>query len=321
MSIEAIKEQLRAIPEVAAWPEIAHMLDKPLRRTAFNCWDYPGIAARAVGGSVEQALPAATAIYCSLVSIHLVDDLLDEDPRGLHHAWGSGKAANLALALQAVAARVLAENAPAEAQARLHRSLAEMSIATAWGQQLDAEDRPGEEAYWETTRLKTPPLFGCALELGALLAGASAEKAREVAALGLPIGEMVQVNDDLHDALQVPACPDWQRQGGNLAILYARMAPHAARERFETLREVVRSQPTEAESSLREAQDLLIESGAVSYCAYSLFEAYKKAKRRIDEAGLESPAALHELVDSHIEPLLELLRSLGVKEPEALLRS
>lgn len=316
MSIEAIKEQLRAIPEVAAWPEIALMLDKPLLRQAFNCWDYPGIAARAVGGNEQQALPAATAIYCSLVSIHLVDDILDEDPRGLHQTWGSGKAANLALALQAVAARVLAEKAPEAVQARLHRSLAEMSIATAWGQQLDAEDRPGEEAYWETIRLKTPPLFGCALELGALLAGATAEKARAVAALGGPIGEMVQVNDDLHDALQVPACPDWRREGGNLAILYARVAPHAARERFEVLRRDVR-----AEAALREAQDLLIESGAVSYCAYSLCEAYKKAKQRIEEADLEDPAALHELVDSHIQPLLVLLRSLGVEEPESLLRS
>lgn len=316
MSIEAIKEQLRAIPEVAAWPEITVMLDKPLKQQDFYCWDYPGIAARAVGGTHEQALPAATAIYCSLVSIHLVDDILDEDPRGLYRTWGSGKAANLALALQAVASRVLADRAPAGTQALLQRSLAEMSIATAWGQQLDAEDRPGEAAYWETIRLKTPPLFGCALELGALLAGASPEKARAVAALGEPIGEMIQVNDDLHDALEVPACPDWRRQGGNLAILYARMAPHSARDRFEQLR-----QDVEAEAALREAQDLLIQSGAVSYCAYSLFEAHKKAKQRIEAAAVERPEVLHQLVDTHIAPLLGLLRSLGVKAPESLLRS
>jgi geranylgeranyl diphosphate synthase type I len=316
MSIEAIKEQLRAIPEVAAWPEIAVMLDKPLKRRQFNCFDYPGIAARAVGGQAEDALPAATAIYCCLASIHLVDDILDEDPRGLYRTWGTGKAANLALALQAVASRVLAERAPAGRQALLQKSLAEMSFATAWGQQLDAEDRPGEAAYWETIRLKTPPLFGCALELGALLAGADAEQARLVAALGEPIGEMVQVNDDLHDALEIPACPDWNRQGGNLAILYARLAPHAARDRFEELRQGLAD-----EAALREAQDLLIQSGAVSYCAYSLFEAHRKAKRCIEAAAVPAPAALHELADSHIEPLLGMLRSLGVQAPESLIRS
>jgi hypothetical protein len=99
------------------------------------------------------------------------------------------------------------------------------------------------------------------------------------------------------------------------------VAPHAARERFEALRSEILRREIPGEAALREAQDLLIESGAVSYCAYALCEAYKKAKRRIEEAGLESPAALHELVDSHIEPLLVLLRSLGVKEPESLLRS
>lgn len=316
MSIEAIKEQLRAIPEVAAWPEIGLMLDKPLRRQSFNCWDYPGIAARAVGGTASQALPAATAIYCSLVSIHLVDDILDEDPRGLYRQWGSGKAANLALALQAAGVRVLSENAsPAASQALLQRSLAMMAIATAWGQQLDAEDRPGEAAYWETIRLKTPPLFGCALELGALLAGAAPETALAIAALGQPIGEMVQVNDDLHDALEVPACPDWKREGGNLAILYARLAPHEGRDRFESLRRDVA-----AEASLREAQDLLIQSGAASYCAYNLCEAYKRGRRLIEAAALPVPQALVELLDSHIAPLLALLRSLGVAAPEDLLR-
>lgn len=315
MSIEAIKELLRAIPAVANWPEIGLLLAKPLRRPVFNCWDYPGIGACAVGGTVEQALPAAAAIYCSLASIHLVDDILDEDPRGIYRQWGSGKAANVALALQAAGARLLADGAPGPGQALLQRRFADMTIATSWGQQVDVADRPGEEAYWETVRLKTPPLFGCALELGALLGGAAPEQAAEVGALGLPIGEMIQVGDDLHDALGVPACPDWRRQGGNLAILYARLAPHPDRERFEALRLEV-----DDEDRLREAQELLVQSGAASYCAYNLCESYKRGRRQIAAAGLACPEALVELLDFQIEPVLALLRSVGVKAPENLLR-
>lgn len=316
MSIEAIKDRLCAIPALAAWPEIAALLDRKIGRQSFNCWDYPGIAARAAGGETEHALPAAASIYCALLSIHLVDDLLDEDPRGLYHSWGVGKTANIAVALQAAAAEVLAIDELSKIQVPLQRCLARMCFSTAWGQQLDADDRPGEERYWETIRLKTPPLFTCGLEMGALLGGATLQQSQEIAALGLPIGEMVQINDDLHDALEVPACPDWYRQGGNLAILYARLAPHPDRERFEQLRQLAGQ-----EEALRTAQDLLIKSGSVSYCAYALIEAYKRSRKIIDGLAVADTAPLAELVESHIAPLLELLRSLGVQEPESLLRS
>lgn len=314
MSIEAIKGQLQTIPEVASWPEIAALLDKKIGRKSYNCWDYPGIGATAVGGSADQALCGATAIFCTLLSIHFVDDLLDEDPRGLHHELGVGKVANIALALQATATKVLTYDPYPERQPALQRSLANMSLATCKGQHLDAEGLPGEERYWQVIRLKTPPLFGCALELGALLGGGSEEQAAALGSLGLPIGEMVQINDDLNDALEVPARPDWHREAGNLPILYARLAPHAGRDRFEELRSQVQD-----EDALREAQNLLIESGAVSYCAYCLVESYKKAKRILSELSVADPTPLAELVDSHIAPLLALLRSLGIKEPEGLL--
>ncbi len=315
--MESIKSRLRAYPEVLAWPEIVALLDRPARRTDFNCWDYPGIAARSVGGTVEVALPAAAAIFCSLASIHLVDDMLDEDPRGAYHVWGNGRTANIALALQAFAARVLDEEGMDPARrSLLQQCLAKMTIATCWGQQLDAGDLEGEEAYWQVVRLKTPPLFGCALELGALLGGAEEGLASRIGSLGTSIGEIVQVSDDLKDAMEVPACPDWFRRGGNLAILYARLAAHPERERFE----VVRLEAGQ-EAGLKEAQDLLVRSGAVSYGAYSILESYKRAQKVLRDLPLVDAAPLTELIESHISPLLELLRTLGIETPEALLDS
>ncbi len=319
MSIEAIKEQLRAIPEVAAWPEIGLMLDKPLRRQTFNCWDYPGIAARAVGGTGRAGAAGGDR--------HLLQPG-QHPPGGRHPRRGSARPLPHVGQRQggqpgAGAAGGWRPGCWPKAPRRrprkscLQKSLAVMAIATAWGQQLDSEDRPGEAAYWETIRLKTPPLFGCALELGALLAGAAPATAQAVAALGGPIGEMVQVNDDLHDALRgarLPRLAARRRQSGHP------LRPHGPARRPRPLRRRC-ARRSAVETSLREAQDLLIASGAVSYCAYSTSaRPTRRARRLIDEAALPAPAALCELIDSHIEPLLALLRSLGVKAPEALLR-
>ena len=103
MVIEEIRAELGSIPEVAAWLDMARLVRRSIQSAAKPCWEYPLLACRAVGGKDEQALPGAGVIFCLLYSIHLVDDLLDQDPSGLHHELGEGKTANLALALQAAA--------------------------------------------------------------------------------------------------------------------------------------------------------------------------------------------------------------------------
>ncbi len=50
--------------------------------------------------------------------------------------------------------------------------------------------------------------------------------------LGVRFGEIIQIMDDLDDAFQSPAKPDWQRQDNNLAILYAKTADHPAQAQF-----------------------------------------------------------------------------------------
>jgi hypothetical protein len=59
-------------------------------------WQLRVLAGGASGGSIEQAIPAAAAIACLRISIILVDDLLDADPRGEHHRVGAPTTANLA---------------------------------------------------------------------------------------------------------------------------------------------------------------------------------------------------------------------------------
>lgn len=69
------------LPCVEAWPELLNLF----RRVAAckpQHWLLPVRACRAVGGSDEQAIPAALALACCHLSIILVDDMLDCDPRG-----------------------------------------------------------------------------------------------------------------------------------------------------------------------------------------------------------------------------------------------
>ncbi len=315
MSFEEMKAQVRTIPEVAAWPEMLELIERVGHREGgVSVWDYPVAACRAVGGTPEAALPGAAAVFCSLLSIHLVDDILDEDPRGDHIRLGVGPAANLALAFQAAGHRLLdAAGVDARTRCLLQATFAQMGLATAFGQSLDLHDLRGEEDYWRVVEAKTPPLFGAAFRLGALLGGATDELADEIGQWGNVLGRFIQVSDDLSDALQVPPRTDWHRRSNNLPILFAMTAQHPDREAFVDL--AARHQDPEA---LEEAQKILLRSGAVSYCAFKMIEISQESRDRLARLALRDPAPLDELLGSHLRPLHRLFELVGVEDPATL---
>ena len=295
MSFEQMKQRILAMPEVAGWPEMVE------------------IVGRAVHGREEAAVPAAAAICCSLASVHLVDDMLDDDPAGDYHTLGTGKTANIALAFQAAAHRALDEAAAdGETRAALQACLARMALATAYGQNLDTRDVRSEEDYWRAVETKTPPLFGTAFHLGARLGGAAVPLAAELERLGGVIGLYIQVSDDLYDALKVPAVADWHRRYNNLPILYALTAEHAEREEFARL-----SLHPEDPEALAAAQKILLRSGAVSYCALKMIELSRQAQAILARLPLHSPEPIAQLLSNQRTPLDRLFRSVGVEMPAA----
>jgi len=315
MSFEKMKQRVLAVPEVAAWPQMAEMVGRATHEAWRSMWDYPFIACRAVGGSEEAVIPAAAATFCALASIHLVDDMLDDDPAGDYHRLGVGNTANLALAFQAAGHRVLDDprfdnSVRSESQALFAR----MSLATAFGQNLDTRETRTEEEYWETVEAKTPPLFGGAFYLGARLGGAAAEVASQMETLGGLIGLFIQVSDDLGDSLKTPAGADWNRRFNNLAILYALTADHPEREAFDRA-----SANAGDAKALEEAQKILLRSGAVSYCALKLIELSRQARELLAEIPLHSAEPIEHLLGVQMEPLDQLFRSIGVETPALLL--
>lgn len=311
MCLEEVKAQILSLPEVGAWPEMAELLKRSVVRVK---WDFPLLACRAVGGETAAGIPAAAAIACVQLSLVLVDDMLDEDPRGVHLLLGHAATANMAFALQAAAFRILGEmKIAAELRIAASSSLARMALTSAFGQDLDAQNLAGEENYWRIVQAKSATCFGTAFHIGALLGRASPEIAGRLHDLGFLVGEVIQIYDDLSDALQSPASPDWKQSRNNLPILYALTADHPDRARFKRL--LTRIEDSRA---LEAAQQILIRCGAVSYCAYHIVNRYRAARELLDGLSLADPAPLHQLLALQAQPLVALLEEAGAEIPPEL---
>jgi len=311
LQFDQLKARIRSLPQVAAWPQMLERIEDTVHRDLRCVWDFPIVACQAVGGTVEAALPGAAAVFCSLIGIHLVDDLLDDDPRGDFRRLGAGPAANLALAFQAAGHGALdAPEVPPAVRAELHACLARMSLATAFGQHLDCREVGGEAEYWQVVEAKSPPLFGAALRLGALLGGAAAATAGELERLGRLLGTFIQVSDDLADALAKPASPDWQRPSNNLPMLFAMTADHPGREEF-----LVLCAASHDAAALAAAQKLLLTSGAVSYCAWKMIELAREAHAVLAGIPLPNREPMARLLAAQLAPLERLLAVAGLEEP------
>jgi geranylgeranyl pyrophosphate synthase len=246
-----------------------------------------------------------------ILGILLVDDMLDEDPRGLHIRIGDALAANLSFAFQAAAFRVFASSpVKAETRAAVMDSLAQMALTMAYGQDLDAQNLSGEDNYWKVTRGKSSSYFGTAMHIGALMGNAGPEVAESLRKLGSVTGEVIQIHDDLKDAMETPANPDWKQKRNNLLFLYTLTADHPDRERFLELRSRV-----DDPAVLREAQQILIRCGAVSYSLYHLCKRYQTGRQILENTNLVDPAPLQEVLVQYVRPVTELLRNLHIPIP------
>ncbi len=308
-----VRAQILALPELADWPEAASLFAARSGGLRLD-WQLPARACAAVGGQPEAALPAVAAVACLQISIILADDMLDQDPRGEYRRLGYGRAANLALAFQAAALALLATAPqPAAVRAAASTALARAALATCFGQELDVSGLAGEDAYWRVVAAKSTPFYGVALQLGGLLGGADLPVAQGLYDLGALMGEVIQICDDLEDAFQVPANPDWGPGHNNLLILYAATAAHPERERFNA----VRGQ-AETPSALEEAQQILIRSGALSYGVYELLQRWRRERQLLSDLPLADALPLTDLLEGQVRPLVRWLKAIGVALPPEL---
>ena len=302
-------ESLLELPSIASWPEAQAVLRRAAEGEPRD-WRLPALACEAVGGDPERAIPSVVAIAAAQISIILIDDMLDADPRGEHQRRGMPSAANLAAAFQAAALEAIADHDcdPAVKVAAL-QSLNHMLLTTAFGQYLDSQNPGDEAAYWRVVQTKSAPFFGAALHVGALLGGADGEAADGIRQLGCLYGEMIQIHDDLNDSMAVQANPDWTQGRSPLPILFAQLVDHPDRARFIELRQAIPDP-----EALAEAQTILIRRGAISYGIHHLLERYQKGQALLAAMAVPRRDLLETLLADLINPVQALFVAVGAEK-------
>lgn len=302
----AASDFLLTLPIVQGWPQVATLWQRAAGQHDPN-WALPAIACQAVGGSAQQAVPAVAALGGMQLAIILIDDMLDDDPRGEYHRLGQPATANLAAAFAAASLAALGNSsAPQAARLAALEALNTMMFQTCFGQDLDGKPIQDEEAYWKVVEAKSSPYFASAFEIGALLGGADLPLAAQLKTLGGLYGEIVQVYDDVHDTLAQPANPDWVTGRSPLPILFAATVTHPERARFENLRGASQD-PT----ALAEAQAILVRSGAVSYSLAVLMDRHQQASDLLAGLALPNRDVLEKLLAESIQPVNSLLAKLN----------
>lgn len=169
------------------------------------------LAAELCGGSIAAALPAAVAVEMIHCYSLIHDDLpaMDDDDlrRGKatnHKVYGEGHAILAGDALLTLAFQILSEIDDAEVARDCIRTLSNAAgVAGMVGGQSDdlfAQGKEGSLALLESIHVrKTGALIGAAIEMGAIIAGASDDQKFALRAYGQAIGLLFQMTDDLLD--------------------------------------------------------------------------------------------------------------------------
>lgn len=161
---------------------------------------------------ITDALPAAKSIeyFHNFSLVH--DDVMDKAPlrRGkqtVHEKWDLNVAILSGDGLLVKAYDELANSDPLHIAALL-KTFNRVAMQVCEGQQLDMDyehtDKISMDQYIEMIKLKTSVLLGGALQMGAILAGASLSDQKLIYEFGEYIGIAFQLQDDVLDAYGNP---------------------------------------------------------------------------------------------------------------------
>lgn len=164
------------------------------------------------GGDINQAVAPAIGleIFHNFTLLH--DDVMDKSDlrRGqatVHKVWDENHAILSGDAMQIIATQHMAQVAPRMLPAVMETFL-KTALEICEGQQFDMEfeqrDDVTTDEYINMIRLKTAVLLGCALKIGALIAGAPIAQANSLYRFGENLGLAFQLQDDYLDVFGDP---------------------------------------------------------------------------------------------------------------------
>ncbi|HEY3686070.1 MAG TPA: family 2 encapsulin nanocompartment cargo protein polyprenyl transferase [Streptosporangiaceae bacterium] len=296
-------------------------LSEPLRHVAgyhLGWWDERGsptraggkalrpalvlLAAEAVGGDPERAVPAAVAVELVHNSTLLHDDVIDGDAERRHRAtaWAVFGEAAAILAGDALMARALELLAsPGDPLAgRAVRLLGGATQDVLGGQSADVSfESRGDVGVGECVTMaqaKTSALLRVACELGALYGGAAPERAARLAGFGGELGLAFQHVDDLLGIWGDPAATgkpvhsDLFSRKKTLPVVAALAAETAAGRELSAL--YGGDGPLTQEEAVR-AAELIDRAGGRAWSGRQADDLVARARNALAAAGPEPRAA------------------------------
>lgn len=264
------------------------------------------LGAELFGTEAEQAVHAALAIevFHNFTLIH--DDIMDEAPlrrkqATVHTKWNNNIAI-LSGDVLFVKAYDLLSHQSGDLRELMHvfnRTAKEVCEGQQMDMDFEQQTTVAIADYTEMIRLKTSVLLGCALELGAIVAGAQPADRRLIYDFGLSIGLAFQIQDDILDLYADPEKFGKQVGGDVMAnkktMLYLKAMEMATAEQREVLNQLYTEQDMAFKvARTREVFDAI---GAKEECTKLMNAYYEKARKAM--AALNVP-------DERKKPLLLL---------------
>ncbi|WP_307867818.1 family 2 encapsulin nanocompartment cargo protein polyprenyl transferase [Umezawaea beigongshangensis] len=265
------------------------------------------LAARAAGGDVANALPAAVAVELVHNFSLLHDDVMDGDETRRHRptAWtvfGANAAVLAGDALQTLALEVLATSGhPALLDQVRVLNAAVLDLLDGQSADLAFEDRT-DVVLAECVAMaeyKTGALLGGCCALGALAAGADPDRVRHLRGFGARLGLAFQLVDDLlgiwgdPEVTGKPVFSDLQNRKKSLPVVAALSSHTAAARELDAL---YRSDEVLTETDLARAAELIDVAGGRRWARTKADEQLSLAAEHLRVAGAE-PVAAAELME------------------------
>jgi geranylgeranyl diphosphate synthase type II len=246
------------------------------------------------GGDIKKALNPAIGLELFHNFTLLHDDIMDDAPlrRGqptVYKKWNTNTAILSGDTMFAIAYSFVAET-DKQFLPEVLKVFTRTATQVCEGQQYDLIFEKQEEVciddYLRMIRLKTGVLFGASLNIGAIIAGASAPDAGNLYAFGENIGIAFQLKDDLLD-IYGDVSTFGKITGGDILVnkktfLYLKALELAGDEDRRRLREYFRITPTDQQSKVNKVKDIYDRLQVKDYTLEAMDVYHRKALGFID---------------------------------------
>ena len=273
------------------------------------------VSCMAVGGGVDEALPAAAAVELVHKFCQIHDDVQGGKPkRGDRDAvwwvWGPAQAINAGDGMHALARlalfRLLDRSVSAKTAFRAVQVLDEAGLRTCEGRFLDlqAQERidTSTSSYLQMAADKEGALYACAMQLGALVAGGSEACIEALKQSGVDLGVAMLIRSDIAElSASNTASEEVMNKKKMLPVVSAFESASASQRR--QLGDIYFKRVLEP-SDLPKLLEVLEDVGAIESSRELLDQHVLSARTALESAGLSSEGQklLTESLESLVEP-------------------